>query len=123
MRVFIMLGAINAMLSVALGAFGAHILEGRLEAYYIDVWGKAVTYQMLHSVGLLVAGILSGKLPHSSLLKWSGWLMFLGIVLFSGSLYVLAVTKISILGAITPFGGVSFVISWLLMVIAAKKYL
>lgn len=123
MRVFIMLGAINAMLSVALGAFGAHILEDRLEAYYIDVWGKAVTYQMLHSVGLLVAGILSGKLPHSSLLKWSGWLMFLGIVLFSGSLYVLAVTKISILGAITPFGGVSFVISWLLMVIAAKKYL
>lgn len=123
MKAFIMLGAINAMLSVALGAFGAHILEGRLEAYYIDVWGKAVTYQMLHSVGLLVAGILSGKLPHSSLLKWSGWLMFLGIVLFSGSLYVLAVTKISVLGAITPFGGVSFVISWLLMVIAAKKYL
>nr|WP_295974816.1 DUF423 domain-containing protein [uncultured Bacillus sp.] len=123
MKGFIILGAVNAMLSVALGAFGAHILEGRLEAYYIDVWGKAVTYQMLHSVGLLVAGILQGKLPHSSLLKWSGWIMFLGIVLFSGSLYLLAVTKISILGAITPFGGVSFVISWLLMAIAAKKYL
>ncbi|MBB6445522.1 DUF423 domain-containing protein [Bacillus benzoevorans] len=123
MRVFIMLGAINAMLSVALGAFGAHILEGRLEAYYIDVWGKAVTYQMLHSVGLLAAGILAGKLPHSSLLKWSGWLMFIGIILFSGSLYVLAVTKISILGAITPLGGVSFILSWLFMVIAAKKYL
>lgn len=123
MRVFIMLGAINAMLSVALGAFGAHILEGNLEPYYIDVWGKAVTYQMLHSVGLLVAGILTGKLPHSSLLKWSGWLMFIGIVIFSGSLYLLAVTQIGILGAITPFGGVSFVIAWLFMAIAAKKYL
>ncbi len=123
MRVFIMLGAINAMLSVALGAFGAHILEGKMEPYYIDIWGKAVTYQMLHSVGLLAAGILAGKLPHSKLLKWSGWLMFLGIILFSGSLYVLAVTRVSVLGAITPLGGVSFVIAWLLMAIAAKKYL
>lgn len=123
MRAFIILGAINAMLSVALGAFGAHILEGRLDEHYMDVWGKAVTYQMFHSAGLLVAGILSGKLPHSSLIKWSGSLMFLGIILFSGSLYVLAVTEISVLGAITPFGGVSFVISWLLMAIAAKKYL
>ncbi len=123
MKVFIMLGAINAMLSVALGAFGAHILEGNLAPYYIDIWGKAVTYQMLHSVGLLAAGILAGKLPHSKSLRWSGWLMFLGIILFSGSLYVLAVTKISILGAITPLGGVSFIIAWLLMAIAAKKYL
>ena len=123
MKLFIILGAINAFLSVALGAFGAHILEGRMEPKYIEIWGKGVTYQMLHAVGLLIIGILLGKLPGSPLLSWSGWLMFIGIVLFSGSLYVLSVTKISILGAITPLGGVAFLAAWVLVIIAAVKYL
>ena len=123
MKVFIILGAINALLSVAFGAFGAHILADKLEPKYLDIWGKGVTYQMLHAVGLLVVGILLGKLPASSLLSWSGWLMFIGIVLFSGSLYVLSITKISVLGAITPIGGVAFIVAWLLIVIAAVKYL
>ena len=61
MKLFIILGAINAFLSVALGAFGAHILEGRMEPKYIEIWGKGVTYQMLHAVGLLIIGILLGK--------------------------------------------------------------
>lgn len=123
MKLFVILGAVLAGLSVALGAFGAHILEGKLEPKYLDTWGKAVTYQMLHAVGLLIVGILLGKFHTSSLLSWSGWLMFIGVVLFSGSLYVLSITKISMLGAITPLGGVSFIVAWALIVIAAVKYL
>ena len=123
MKLFIILGALNAFLSVAFGAFGAHILEGRMEPKYIEIWGKGVTYQMLHAVGLLIIGVLLGKLPGSSLLSWSGWLMFIGIVLFSGSLYVLSITQISVLGAITPLGGLAFLAAWVLVIIAAVKYL
>jgi uncharacterized membrane protein YgdD (TMEM256/DUF423 family) len=123
MKLFIILGAINAFLSVALGAFGAHGLEGKIEPKYLETWKTGVTYQMFHALGLLVIGILLGKVPASSLLSSSGWLMFIGIVLFSGSLYVLSVTRISVLGAITPFGGVSFLAAWVLLVIAAVKYL
>lgn len=123
MKLFIILGAINAFLSVGLGAFGAHGLEGKLEPKYIDIWEKAVKYQMFHSTGLLIVGMLLGKFPSSSLLSWSGWLMFIGILLFAGSLYVLAVTQISVLGAITPLGGVSFLAAWALIVIAAVKLL
>lgn len=123
MKVFIILGAINAFLAVALGAFGAHGLEGKLEPKYIGIWEKAVKYQMFHSMGLFIVGILLGKFPASALLSWSGWLMFIGILLFAGSLYVLAVTQISVLGAITPLGGVSFLAAWVLIVIAAVKLL
>lgn len=123
MKTFIILGAINAFLSVALGAFGAHGLEGKLEPKYINIWEKAVKYQMFHSTGLFIVAILLGKYPSSSLLTWSGWLMFIGILLFAGSLYVLAVTQISILGAITPLGGVSFLAAWALIVFAAVKLL
>jgi uncharacterized membrane protein YgdD (TMEM256/DUF423 family) len=121
MKLFIIIGAINAFLSVALGAFGAHGLEGKLEPKYIDIWEKAVKYQMFHATGLFIVGILLGKYPASSLLTWSGWLMLIGIILFAGSLYVLAVTQISILGAITPLGGVSFLVAWILIIIAAVK--
>jgi uncharacterized membrane protein YgdD (TMEM256/DUF423 family) len=123
MKVFIILGAINAFLAVALGAFGAHGLEGKLEPKYLEIWKTGVTYQMFHATGLLIIGVLLGKLPANSLLSWSGWLMLIGIVLFSGSLYVLSVTKIGILGAITPLGGVAFLVAWILIIIAAVKYL
>ena len=123
MKVFIILGAINAFLSVALGAFGAHGLKGKLEPYYLDIWNTACQYQMYHALGLLVIGILVAKLPGNSLLTSSGWLMLAGIVLFSGSLFVLALTKISVLGAITPLGGVAFLAAWTLIIIAAVKYL
>lgn len=121
MKTFIILGAINAFLSVALGAFGAHGLEGKLEPKYLDIWEKAVKYQMFHATGLLIVGILLGKYPASALLSWSGWLLFIGIILFAGSLYVLAVTQISVLGAITPLGGLSFLAAWILIIIAAVK--
>lgn len=121
MRVFTMIGAICAALSVALGAFGAHVLEGMIPSGLLETWGKGVTYQMLHSTGLLIIGILLGKFPSNKLMKWAGWIMFLGIILFSGSLYVLVLTKISSLGMITPFGGVSFVAAWILLCIAMGK--
>lgn len=123
MKIFIILGAINAFLSVALGAFGAHGLEGKLEPKYINIWEKAVKYQMFHATGLFIVGILLGKYPASALLSWSGWLMLIGIILFAGSLYILAVTQISVLGAITPLGGLSFLAAWLLLVIAAVKFM
>jgi uncharacterized membrane protein YgdD (TMEM256/DUF423 family) len=123
MKLFIIIGAINAFLSVALGAFGAHGLEGRVEPKYLEIWKTGVTYQMFHATGLLIIGVLLGKLPATALLSWSGWLMLIGIILFSGSLYVLTLTKISVLGAITPLGGVAFLAAWVLLIIAAVKYL
>jgi uncharacterized membrane protein YgdD (TMEM256/DUF423 family) len=122
MKIFIILGAINGFLAVALGAFGAHGLEGKLSDHYLGVWQKAVQYQMFHAGGLLVIGLLGMKIS-GSLINWSGWLMLIGIILFSGSLYILAVTQIKILGAITPLGGVSFLAAWVLMIMAANKYL
>jgi uncharacterized membrane protein YgdD (TMEM256/DUF423 family) len=123
MKLFIILGALNAFLSVALGAFGAHGLEGKLPPKYLETWKTGVTYQMFHATGLLIIGVLLGKLPANALLNWSGWLMFVGILLFSGSLYVLSVTQISKLGAITPLGGVAFLAAWVLLIIATVKYL
>jgi uncharacterized membrane protein YgdD (TMEM256/DUF423 family) len=123
MKLFIILGALNAFLSVALGAFGAHGLEGKLPPKYLETWKTGVTYQMFHATGLLIIGVLLGKLPANALLNWSGWLMFVGILLFSGSLYVLSVTQISKLGAITPLGGVAFLAAWVLLIVATVKYL
>ncbi|USK80351.1 DUF423 domain-containing protein [Peribacillus frigoritolerans] len=122
MKLFIILGALNGFIAVALGAFGAHGLEGKIPDKYLETWQTAVQYQMFHAVGLLVLGLLAGKID-SPLINWSGWLMLIGIILFSGSLFVLSVTQIKVLGAITPLGGVSFLVAWILMIIAAYKYL
>lgn len=123
MKVFIIIGAINAFLAVALGAFGAHGLANKLEPKYLDIWKTGVTYQMFHALGILAVAILIGKAASSSLFSWSGWLMLIGIILFSGSLYVLSVTQINIIGFITPFGGVAFLAAWILMMIGAVKHL
>lgn len=122
MKIFIILGAINGFIAVALGAFGAHGLEGKISDHYLGVWQKAVQYQMFHAGGLLVIGLLGLKIS-GSMINWSGWLMFIGILLFSGSLYILAVSGIKVLGAITPLGGVAFLVAWVLMIIATYKYL
>ncbi len=123
LKFFIIVGALNAFLAVALGAFGAHGLEGKLEPKYLEVWKTGVQYEMFHAIGLIAIGILSGKYPASSLLSWSGWIMLIGIILFSGSLYVLSTSGIKVLGAITPLGGVAFLVSWVLLIIFAVKHL
>lgn len=121
MKVFLILGAINAALAVILGAFGSHGLEGKLSERMIEVYKTGVQYHMYHAIGILIVGLLAGKLSGSSALQWSGWMMFIGIILFSGSLYVLSTTGISKLGIITPFGGVAFIAGWILLVVAAVK--
>lgn len=121
MKLFVILGAVHAFLAVALGAFGSHGLEGKVEAKYLDIWKTAVQYQMFHALGLVVVGFFVGQFGNSSALNWSGWLMFFGILLFSGSLFVLVLTGISKLGAITPIGGLAFLAAWVLLIVAAVK--
>ncbi|MEH7547206.1 hypothetical protein COJ85_04340 [Bacillus sp. AFS076308] len=121
MKAFIIVGAINAFLAVALGAFGAHGLKDRLDAHYLEIWKTGVTYQMFHATGILIIALLLGKVPMSSLFNWSGWLMLVGIIFFSGSLYLLSLTKVGVLGAITPIGGVCFLAAWVLMIVGAVK--
>ena len=125
MKFFLIAGAVNALLSVAFGAFGAHMLEGRVADKYLETWQTAVQYQMFHAVGLLVIAILmsSSLLGNLGSLNWAGYLMLAGIVIFSGSLYVLSLTGISVLGAITPIGGVAFIAAWVMVIIAAVKAL
>jgi uncharacterized membrane protein YgdD (TMEM256/DUF423 family) len=125
MKFFLIAGAINALLSVAFGAFGAHMLEGRVADKYIATWQTAVQYQMFHSIGLMVVAVLmsSAFIGPLGSLNWAGYLMLAGIVFFSGSLYVLSLSGISILGAITPIGGVAFIAGWIMLIIAAAKTL
>jgi uncharacterized membrane protein YgdD (TMEM256/DUF423 family) len=121
LKTFLIVGAINAFLAVALGAFGAHGLKDKLDAYYLDIWKTGVTYQMFHALGILVVAMILGKFAGSALFTWSGWLMLIGIIFFSGSLYILSLTKVGILGAITPIGGVCFLAAWILIIVGAVK--
>ena len=101
-------------LGVALGAFGAHALKDRLDAYSLDVYQKAAFYHFIHALGILIVSALTrvGALTESACTTVCA-LLLAGIVLFSGSLYLLALTGTRALGAITPFGGVSFIAAWL----------
>jgi len=118
-RLFLILGAVLAGLAVAAGAFGAHGLETRVTAERLEVFETAARYQMYHALALLLAGVLlrSGR-GSARLIRWSGLLMLAGVLLFSGSLYVLVLTDTSWLGAVTPFGGVLFLIAWALLALA-----
>ena len=119
--VFLFLGATGAFLGVAFGAFGAHGLKTMISPEMLAVYKTGVEYQMWHSFGLIVIALMQQHDMQSRLLKWAGGLMFLGIILFSGSLYTLAILNLPILGAITPIGGVSFLISWSLLIIFSGK--
>lgn len=111
---FIAIGATAAFLSVALGAFAAHSLKNILSSDMLTVFHTAVDYQVWHGLGLLIIGLLLERKPSSLLIK-SGWSMCIGIVLFSGSLYILALTGVKTFGAITPFGGIAFLIAWAML--------
>ncbi|WP_336779400.1 DUF423 domain-containing protein [Paenibacillus illinoisensis] len=113
-RVWMTVGAIMTMLSVAIGAFGAHMLKEKIGADAIAVYETGVQYHMIHALALLIVGLTAGQLGVSSKLKWAARLLFIGIIVFSGSLYVLSITGIKVLGAITPIGGVAFIAGWLL---------
>ncbi|MFQ5629763.1 MAG: DUF423 domain-containing protein [bacterium] len=111
MNIWLLSGAVFGLLSVALGAFGAHALKETLDVYSKEIYEKAVLYQMFHALALLAVGILQKFYPQMSL-HISGWGFAIGILLFSGSLYVLAVTNAKWLGAITPFGGLAYLAGW-----------
>ncbi|MDG4657687.1 DUF423 domain-containing protein [Ectobacillus antri] len=121
MKLFFVLGSVFAFLAVALGAFGAHGLEGKVTERMLQNWKTGVTYQMFHVGGLFVIAFLIGKLGQTSMLTAAGWLMVAGILIFSGSLYVMALTGIKVLGAITPIGGLAFLAGWVLVAIAVMK--
>ena len=107
-------------LSVALGAFGAHTLKNVLDHYGKSIYEKAVLYQMFHTIALFVVGILQHLVKDTSF-SIAGWGFLIGILLFSGSLYLLATTGIKWLGAITPFGGVAFLFGWFWLVLTIMK--
>lgn len=109
---FVGIGAINGLLAVAFGAFAAHALKGLLSEGLLAVFNTAVDYQAIHALALLVVGLLGQQTRDSRLLRWSGWAFATGILLFSGSLYLLALTDARWLGAVTPFGGTAFLIGW-----------
>lgn len=122
MKMFFLIGAIFGFLAVALGAFGAHGLEGKISDSALDMWEKAVKYQMFHTTSLLIIAVLATRV-HLASLTWAGWLFIIGTILFSGSLYLYATTGIRSLAMITPFGGVTFLIGWVLFGYAMMKAL
>ncbi len=119
-RTFLMIGAINGFLAVALGAFAAHALRPHLVADIYTVFQTGVEYHSTHSLALLAVGTLALLHP-SRALDWSGWLISTGILLFSGSLYLLVLSGSRFMGAITPLGGIALLLGWLSLVLAVWR--
>lgn len=106
------LGALYALLAVAFGAFGAHGLKDVLDEDMLEVFETGVRYQMYHGLALLVIAVLSERVSNVRLIRRGAMLLHIGIILFSGSLYVLSLSGVKVLGAITPLGGVCFIVGW-----------
>ncbi|MBA3541471.1 MAG: DUF423 domain-containing protein [Deltaproteobacteria bacterium] len=104
-RTVVALGAINAAIAVAAGAFGAHGLKERLTPHALEIFETGARYQMYHALAMILAGVLAARAP--------GFVFQIGIVVFSGSLYALALSDVKVLGAITPLGGLAFIVGWL----------
>ena len=119
-KLFMILGSAAGFLGVALGAFGAHALKGRLSPEMIDVFETGVRYQMYHAIAILFVAWAVTRWE-SGLLAWSGWLFTAGIVIFSGSLYILSISGVKTWGAVTPLGGLAFLGGWLLLAIGIYK--
>ncbi len=122
-KLFILLGSCSGVLAVAFGAFGAHALKGRLDDYALGVFETAVQYHFYHTFALLAVGIIALSQPQSVMLKSSGWLFLIGLLIFSGSLYLISLTGIRWLGAVTPLGGLAFIGGWACLAAAAWKLL
>ncbi len=120
LRSFLLLAAFFGFTGVGLGAFAAHGLKGRLSEEYLAVFHTGVTYQLIHTLALLAVAILCVQMP-SRLMNWAGVLFCLGIVLFSGSLYLLTLTGVAKLGIVTPFGGLAFLAGWVCLGMAAWR--
>ncbi len=119
-RVFFALGALSGLIAVAAGAFGAHALRERLAPDLLGVFETAARYQMYHALALLAVGWATTRWPES-VAAWAGWLFVAGTVIFSGSLYALALTGTRWLGAVTPIGGLCFLAGWLCLALVARR--
>jgi uncharacterized membrane protein YgdD (TMEM256/DUF423 family) len=120
-KLFLVLGCIAALLAVAIGAFGAHGLKARIAPEMMAVYKTGVEYHFYHALGMILVGLAAWRLPDSTYLQAAGWAMLAGIALFSGSLYLLALSGRGWLGAITPFGGLAFLSAWGLFAAAIVK--
>jgi len=120
-KLFLALGALFGACGVALGAFGAHALKARLAPDQLALWNTATQYLFWHALGVLAVGLTAVSLPESTWLRAAGALLSLGILLFSGSLYLLAMGAPKVLGAVTPFGGLAFIAGWAALAIGALR--
>jgi uncharacterized membrane protein YgdD (TMEM256/DUF423 family) len=118
---FISLGSLSAALAVILGAFAAHSLKSKISPESLATFQTGVQYHFYHSLGLIIVGIVNHITKTSTALTSAGWLMLLGIILFSGSLYILSFTGVRSIGIITPIGGTLFIVSWVLLAIATIR--
>ena len=105
--------ALNALVATVAGAFGAHVLEGRLDAHHLDIWQTAARYHMYHALGMGLCSVVGASR--------AGWVMQAGVAVFAGSLYALALSGVDVLGAITPFGGVAFIAGWIAFVFGIMR--
>jgi uncharacterized membrane protein YgdD (TMEM256/DUF423 family) len=120
-RLFIVLGSINAALAVVFGAFGAHALKARISAQMLEVYHTSAQYHFYHAIGMVLVGIVATQIQNTGALRLSGFLMLAGIVLFCGSLYLLAITGITWLGAVTPLGGLAFIAAWVALAFSVLR--
>ncbi len=120
-KLFIFLGSANAFIAVALGAMGAHGLRDKLSERAFEVFQTGTRYHIIHALGLILIGLISQWISRDLLVHWAGWFFLLGITLFSGSLYFLALMDLGWLGILTPLGGLAFLAGWLLLAVAALK--
>jgi len=121
-RLALLLASVFLFAAVALGAFGAHALRARLAPDLMTVYQTAVQYHFWHALGLLAIGALLGLRPDHAPLAVAGWLLVAGLLLFSGSLYALALTGIRGFGAVTPVGGIAFLAAWACLAWAAWRW-
>lgn len=121
-KILMMIAALCGFVAVAGGAFGAHALKSRLPADLLRIFETGIHYLMFHTVALFLTGILLHFNSGVNSFKWAGWLFIAGIGLFSGSLMALSLTGVRVLGAITPFGGIAFLVGWLLLALGIWKH-
>lgn len=121
LRKYTMIGSLNLLVAVALGAFGAHGLKEIVTEGQLNTYETGIHYHMIHALGIVAVALLSMHIQATKPLVWAGRLFFIGIILFSGSLYVLSITGMKWIGIITPFGGVAFIAGWLLLAVAAYR--
>lgn len=115
------LGAVGGLLTVALGAFGAHGLKGRVDPALLANWNTAADYLGLHALALLACGLTLLHRPEAELVNWAGWAFIIGVSLFSGSLFAMTLTGLRQLGMITPIGGVLLILAWALLAVGAAR--